>query len=153
LPTDAVIQYIQKNYVNGGFDVAQSIDEMKIIDLDLQEPVREIAKDKDDDMCKMKQDGMNIKYQEELRQFLTRKEELQKGLHQAYALIFTNYCTKLMQQRLEQHPDFDDKLKNKPIATLEVIKTLMHDSVWAQYPLVSVTDTFRHFVNCQQAEG
>jgi hypothetical protein len=150
---DAIVQYIQKNYVDGGFDVAKSIDEMKKVDLDKQEPVREIAKDKDDDTCKIKQDGLNIKYQEELRRFLARAEALEKGLHRAYAHILANYCTKLMQQRIEEHPDFEDKLKNDPIATLEAIKTLMHDSVLAQYPLVSVTDAFQRFINIKQVEG
>ena len=52
-------------------------------------------------------------------------DDLEKGLHKAYALIFTNYCTKAMQNRIEQHPDYQSTIMDDPIALLETIKTLV----------------------------
>jgi hypothetical protein len=71
----------------------------------------------------------------------------------AYNLIFANYCSKAMQARIEQHPDYEAKLKNDPIAVLEAIKTLMHNSVRAQYPIVTVIDALGRLINVRQLEN
>ena len=80
-------------------------------------------------------------------------DALQKGMNKAYALFFTNYCTRAMQSRIEEHPEFATKLKNDPIATLEAIKNPMHDSVRAQYPLVSMVDALGRLINVRQQEN
>jgi len=41
-----------------------------------------------------------------------------------------------MQSRIGEHPDFENKIENDPIALLDAIKMLMHDPVQAQYPMV-----------------
>ena len=149
---DVLIQSIQKSY-KGGHDVAKSLKDMQVIDLTTEEPLRAIATDADAATKQMLQAGMDIKYQEELRRFLDRKDALKEGLTKAYALIFTNYCTRAMQSRIEEHPEFKDKLEDDPIATLEAIKTLMHDPVRAQYPLVSMTDSLGRLLNAKQMEN
>jgi hypothetical protein len=150
--TDAVIQHIQKTY-KGGPDIAKSLDEMTVIDLQAVEPTRAISAETDATLKAVDQTGLDIKYQEELRRHLDRKDALKEGLNKAYALIFTNYCTKTMQSRIEEHPDFTSTLKNDPIATLEAIKTLMHDTVRAQYPLVSLTDALNRLTTIRQNDN
>ena len=71
----------------------------------------------------------------------------------AYAIIYDNYCTKALQSRIEAHPDFKEKIENKPIELLEVIKTLMHDPVRAQYPMIGMTDDIARLVNIKQGEN
>ena len=56
-----------------------------------------------------------------------------------------------MQARIEEHPNYS-QIENDPIALLEAIKTLVHDPVRAQYPLVSMNDAFKRLVNVQQHE-
>ena len=51
------------------------------------------------------QAGLDIKYQEELRQHLGRKDALKEGLNKAYALIYTNYCTKTMREERNKNED------------------------------------------------
>ena len=48
----------------------------------------------------IEQAGLDIKYQEELWLHLDSKDTLIEGLDNAYALIFTSYCTKTMQSRI-----------------------------------------------------
>jgi len=62
---DAIIQFIQKTFKDGN-DVAQSLKDAKIIDLNKDEPVREISKQSDADKAAFEQAGYDIKYQEEL---------------------------------------------------------------------------------------
>jgi hypothetical protein len=63
------------------------------------------------------------------------------------------YCTKQMQARIEQHPDYNSKLKHKPIAVLEDIQMLMHDPIRAQYPLVSMTDHLMRLSTSKQHDN
>ena len=84
---------------------------------------------------------------------MERKEQLKEGLSKAYALIFNNYCTRAMQARIEEHPEFETKIEDDPIQLLEVIKTLTHDTVRAQYPIASMTDAYTRFLNARQQEN
>ena len=56
----------------------------------------------------------------------------------------------MIRSMIEVHPEFATLIKNDPIALLEVIKTLMHDSVWSHYPLISMTNAFVLLVNIKQ---
>jgi hypothetical protein len=149
---DAVIQHIQKTY-KGGQGRAKSLEDRIVIDLNAQEPQREISQETDPADKIVIQAGLNIKYQEELRRHLDRKDALKEGLNKAFALIYTNYCTKTMQSRIEEHPDYQSTLKNDPIAVLEAIKLLMHDTVRAQYPMVSMSDALDRMINVKQQDN
>ena len=70
----------------------------------------------------------------------------------AYTNIFTNYRTKGLQICVEEHPDFESKIDNNPIALLDVIKELMHEPVRAQYHLVSMTNNLQRWLNAKQRE-
>jgi hypothetical protein len=101
---------------------------MQTVDLTAVEPTRMISEGNDATVKVVDQAGLDIKYQEELRRHIDRKDSLREGLNKAYTLIFTNYCTQMMQSRIEEHPDYTF-FKNDPIAVLEAIKILMHDPV------------------------
>ena len=122
------------------------------VDVDTEEPQRTICMEQDEGTRKIVQDGYNIKYQEELRRHLDRKDELNRGMNRAYALIYKDYCTRAMQVRVEEHPEYQTKIEDNPVALLEAIKSLMHDTVRAQYPLISITDSLARFINVRQQE-
>ena len=58
-----------------------------------------------------------------------------------------------MQSQIEEHPDFESKIKNNPIALLDAIKILMHDPVRAQYPMVLMTEALTRLINVKQMEN
>ena len=102
---------------------------MQLIDLTAKESKRDMSTKTDNNDKAIEQAGLDIKYQEKLRRHLDREDELKTGMNKAYTLIFTNFCTKAMQNCIKQHPDFSSKIKDDLIALLEVIKTLMHTTV------------------------
>jgi len=146
-----VIQEIQKKYKNGS-DVAKSLRDNKLIDIVKMKPVRKVSNDTDDRVRAIEQDGYNINYQEELRRFLDRKDLLEENLKKAYTMIFSNYCTKTMQQRIEEHPTFRSEIEDNPIKLLEVISSTTHDPIRAQYPFISMTDSLIRFLNIKQQD-
>jgi hypothetical protein len=81
------------------------------------------------------QAGMDILYQAELEMSLVdRKDTLEQNLTKAYALIFSTYCNKTMQNRIEEHPEFESTIHDDPIELLNKIKVLMHNPIRAKYP-------------------
>ena len=80
---------------------------------------------------------------------MERKDILEKGLKKAFAYIFSNFCTKAMQQRIEEHPDFST-IQDDPMELLKVIKLVMHDPIRAKYPMASMIDTLWRMINIKQ---
>ena len=71
---------------------------------------------------------------------------------QVHSLIITVFCTKTMVHRIEQHPEYKTKIQDNPIALLEAIKTLMHDPVRAQYPIISAFTAQKAWYNTKQMD-
>src|SRR5210317_344395 len=149
---EAMIQHVQKTYKNG-HDIAKSLKDQSLVNLESQDPIRRISNNNVDNERAIEQSGYDIKYQEELRRHLDRKDALQENVSKAYALIFTNYFTKRMQSRIEEHPDFESTIEDDPFELLKVIKTLMHDAVRVQYPYIAMTDGLTRLLNIKQQEN
>ena len=136
---DAIVQYIQRTYKHS-FDVAKSLRNKNVINLPPDKPTLTITTEMDPTKAKLEQDGYDIKYQEEFRLYLDRTSSLTQNLKKAYALIMTTYCTRIMQNRVEEHLDFHTKIEDNPIALLQAIKTLVYNTICGQYPFISMTD-------------
>ncbi len=93
---DHIVQYVQKTYRNGQ-DAAVSIRNLVIMDLSSHVPNRGIATAADATANLHQQAGIDILYQAELKRYLDRKDMLEQNLAKAYALIFSTYCNKTMQ--------------------------------------------------------
>ena len=75
------------------------------------------------------QEMMKLRHQEQYARHLDHIREYGDAMHWAFAMIKSQHCTKTMQTRVEEHPDYESKIDDDPIALLEAIKTLMHDPV------------------------
>ena len=144
-----VIQEIQKKYKNGS-DVAKSLRDGNLIDIKGLKPIRSVSLNPDAMQRSIEQGGFDIDYQEELRRYLDRKEILTENMKKAYTMIFSNYCTKTMQQRVEEHPKYKSEIEDDPIKLLEVISSSTHDPIRAQYPFISMTDSILRLLNIKQ---
>ena len=56
---------------------------MRIIDISGEEPRLQVSRETDERVRQIEQDGLHIKYQEELRRFMNRKDALEEGLSKA----------------------------------------------------------------------
>jgi hypothetical protein len=135
---------VQKTFKDG-FHIAESIQTLKTHDLTKEEPVRLTAKinslmDEEELLkAKVEQDGMDFQYTAQLGLYYERVQELKTGMLKAYALIFSTYCSKTMQQRVMESPNFlydtgtdpdkIPKIENNPVQLLIAIQSLMHDAV------------------------
>ncbi len=152
---DYVVQQIQKKKDNT--DVVKALEDMKPVDIQATKPIRGISRKKDDTDRKFDQDGLDMDYQELLRRYLDRLQAYEDGMLQAYALIFGTYSTRIMQHRIEEHPDFEStdaakRIKNNPIALLKAIQALSHKPIRAQYPMLTMTEAFGNLINIKQLD-
>ena len=53
-------------------------------------------------------------------------QTLDSNLREAYTIIFSNFCDKELQNRLENKKDFTTKIENDPRELLAVIREMMH---------------------------
>jgi hypothetical protein len=91
-------------------------------------------------------------YQAKLERYLERKDTLQQNLTKE-ALIFSTYCNKTMQNRVEEHPEFETTIRDNPIELLNKIKVRMHDPIRAKYPFASLTKAISRMLNLKQSEN
>ena len=136
---DHIIQQVQKNYKHGQ-DVATSIRNMEVIDLSKEAPVRKVSEKSNNTEKKVEQDGFNLIYNVEYTRFAKQQEALSQNLIKTYALILSNYCTKGMENRIEEHPEFETKIRDDPIELLKAIEMLVHNPMRTRYPFASLME-------------
>jgi hypothetical protein len=115
---DHIVQFVQKTYKNGQ-DIAISLRDLNKKDLSALLPSRGQASSTDAAIQANKQAGMDILYQAELERYLDRKATLEQNLYKSYALIFSTYCNKMMQNRIKEHPDYETTIRDDPIELLQ----------------------------------
>lgn len=95
---DAIVLYFKRTKQ---IDVAVSIDKMALVTIN--KPTRPISSNKDPELKKEEQRGFDIDYKGELDEWRIRTKSLNEGMVSAYATIMSDYCTKLMRDRIEEH--------------------------------------------------
>jgi hypothetical protein len=123
---------------------------MSKVNLDSKIPVMGVSRKTDPEEKEQEQKSFKMVFQVEIENHVLRKIQLKDNMHKAYALIVSKHCSKVIQDRITNHPDYDTKIMNIPIKLLRVIKLLMHDPIWARYPYTSVTEALLQFLNCKQ---
>ena len=142
---------IQKEY-EFGRDMAESLREMKLVDLTVLAP--ELGESTEPDPVKRAREekSMDIIFQQRTARYLKRVEKLEENLGKAYSLIYKNYCDTVMQARIKEHPNYYSEILDNPIKLLEAISTLMHKPVRAQFAYVSMMEAHRRLLNIRLRE-
>ena len=117
---DHIVQYVQKTYKNG-IDIAESLEKESMKDLTTMSPTRQVSSKTDADEKKVEQDGYDIVYKVEIQEHLKRVQQLEENKTKTYALVYSTYCNRVMQLRVEEHVDYESKIKNDPIELLKSI--------------------------------
>jgi len=74
-------------------------------------------------------------------------------MNREYALIIGTYCSKAIQGWVEEHPEYETKIRDDPIEFSRVVSLLMHDSVQAHYPYASLNDAIIRMLKLKQQDG
>ncbi len=131
-------------------DVVASIQAMETIDLDNLKPDRQRSTLPDPEDRRFQQEVFIDEHKAKLRIYETRQENLRKNLKTAYAIIYEEFCTKTIQDRIQALPDMDT-FEGDPIELLVRIRSVMEDNAQAQYDVLFEKKIIDRF-NCIKQE-
>ena len=126
---------------------------MSEVDPDGEIPIMKVSRKTDPEEKEQEQKSFEMVFKAEIKNHVLWKIQLKDNMHKAYALIVSKHCSKVIQDRVTSHPDYESKIMNNPIELLRVIKLLMHDPIRARYPYASVTEALLRLLNCRQMEN
>jgi hypothetical protein len=118
---------------------------MSEVKLDSEIPMMGVSKRTDPEEKEREEKSFQMVFQAEIDNHVLRKIQFKDNMHKAYALIVSKHCSKVNQDRIANHPEFESKIMNDPIELLRVIQLLMHDPIRARYPYMLVTEALLRF--------
>ena len=142
---------IQKEYEYGR-DMAESIRDMKLIDLSVLAPELGDSKEVDPVKKAREEKALDIIFNQKTARYLKRIEKLEENMGKAFSLIYENYCDTTMQTQIKEHPKYYSEILDNPIKLLEAIGILMHEPVRAQFGYVSMMEAHRRLLNVRQRD-
>jgi hypothetical protein len=126
---------IQKTLLHG-HDVAQSIRDGVLVDLEAVAPRHEIAVDTHAATRAAKQREEDIKCQALMTAHATRTLTFQSNLQKAYAMIMDDYVSPSLRHRIRERPDYHTMIEDNPLVLLTTILTCLHEPTRQQHPLI-----------------
>ena len=103
---DHIVKFVQKTYKNGQ-DIAISLRNLQKVHLTGERLRRGELTSPDANKARMEQISLDIVYHAQLTRYIERVETLDQNLTRAYALIYSTYCNGTLQNRIEEHPNFE----------------------------------------------
>jgi hypothetical protein len=110
-----LLVYIQKEFETGMLDIYDSIDKEEEIDLSKEKPVVQTSQSSDDKVAEQENKAYQYDYRDDQKIYKQRVLTFKENLVKAHGLIWDDYMTTTMQNRIEQHPEYASKIKNNPV--------------------------------------
>ena len=97
-------------------------------------------------------EAFKLEYVNQERDGCLRDVTLESNLRVAYNIIFSNFCDKELQSRLEHRVDFTSKIENNPFELLAAIKEMMNTTSHKKliYPFETLWTSFAALFKLKQ---
>ena len=108
-----------------------------------------------DELRALSRERVNLKYKEEFRWHMRKKEEFEDNFFKVYTLIWEVYCSSELRRAIKELPNFDvgtTKIRDDPLMLLETIENLMHTPEKAKYPVLTIVEIWNSFLKTRQGE-
>jgi len=99
------------------------------------------------------QESIDQVHSEDIKLYVKRRDQLEKNLTAAAALIYQDYCTHPMKRNLESLHGFKEEIRNDPFKLLTAISVAMHTSVRGQYEMITIVNHLLNLFTTTQREG
>ena len=103
---------------------------------------------------RLENEAFKLEYVNQEHDGRLRDETLESNLHVAYIIIYSNFCDKELQNRLEHRVDFTSKIENDPFELLAAIKEMMHTTSHKKliYPFETLWTSFAALIKLKQVK-
>jgi hypothetical protein len=146
-----LLNKILKEFEKGAKDVADSLEAET--ETTFTEPVLQVSTSTDAAVREREDRTHGYVFTEELKRFNNRQENYKDGCHRAYGLIWSDYMSITMQNRIEQHPAYLTTIKGNAIELLKAIKASMHEAIRAQKPALTMLQALTKWLTFKQGDG
>jgi hypothetical protein len=147
-----LLVYIQKEFGTGMLDIYDSIDKEATLDLEKELPKVRTFTNKDDKIAEIENKAYTYDYRDDMKVHKQRVLTFKENLVKVYGLIWDNYMSSTMQNRIEQHPEYASKIKNNPVELMLAIQASMHETVRAQMSILTLFSALTKFFTYKQKE-
>ena len=146
---EKLTNFVQKEY-DFGRDVAWTLREMEMKDIDAEIPVQKESK-LFDKTAKGKQNAtFKSIFDCELKEHVARKRHFRNNLSAIYALITDEYCTEAMLSYIEQRSDFKTTIRDDPLELLKAIEEGIHQPAAGQFHLETLSAAYWRWLGDRQ---
>ena len=99
----------------------------------IPQPQLQVSNSTDAAVKAIKDEEYKTIFSQEVKDWNKDKKDLKAAMVKAYGLIWSDYTSQSMQDKIEQHPDYATTIKKNPIELLKAIKKMMHETTRNQY--------------------
>ena len=82
-----------------------------------------------------------------------RKAAYARNVTRAYDLLMSQFCSDVMKERLESQPDYDNKIRDHPIAASQCVRVLAHNPTRGRYLYACIYESLEQLLNIQQKDN
>ena len=147
---DHIALKIQKEYEEGKL-VSTALRNGVHHDFGQEEPMEKVSSLKDPDARQAEQRRFNHQYDVKFELWEKSQKQYQINCDNACGLIFDDYCTKEMRQRLLENPKWETDINHDPILILNAIRSSTHAPVRSQYRSVLLVDSILNWFGIKQS--
>jgi hypothetical protein len=133
-------------------DIYDCIDKEAMIDLNKELPVVRTSSNADAKVAENESKAYMYEFRDDMKIHKQRVLTLKENLVKVYGLIWDDYMTYTMQNRIEQHLEYAAKIKNDPVELMLAIRASMHETVRAQMSILTHFSALTKFITYKQKE-
>lgn len=141
---------VQSNFEQVGFEVAETIRNLKVYDFEAEKPTILVSTETDATL-KAAEDRVNeIIFKEETKLWVKSQAHYKPGLLRAYNLVMETYMGVALKDRIEAETDYDTSIKGNLIALLKRVRDLTRQTDQNRNPYMAIIETMARMVNLKQ---
>jgi len=124
--------------------------EVNLLEKDL--PIKMESESTGERLKAAENESFKLLYEKEMEVFTERRDALRRNKSKVYGIIYDQYCSSTMRERVKELPEFRDEIRDDPYRLLSEIMKLMHQPVRATFPYISLIDVLARWINLRQKE-
>ena len=148
---EALETEILKTFEKGAKDVADSLMAEELITL--ERPAIQVSTNADAALAARENVAFELDFSDQIKRHNKRVENLEQGMVRAYGMIWSDYMSTSMIERIERHPDYLTRIKGDAIELIKAIKSCMHETTRSQKPILNAIQAITKLFCYKQTDG
>ena len=108
--------------------------------------------DEEQEKSRLLNEEKKMVFQDNMRVYNNKKKQYDDNKIKLYSIIFEKYCSKAMQNRIEERINFKSDIRDDPIKSLETIKQTMYVPTRSKYVYDGIIETIKQIFDMKQSD-